>query len=469
MGRREESRRVTRMQIARREVRGWHGRGSTLGDMRSLCLSLGLLAGCTDAGAHLTLSAPSGPMKVTSFQIVLATPEDVPTITHQRTAPTSLETQSVQYYRQRTIAGGTHGKVDNIDGFAVRIEADPAIGTELIPFVLMYDGDTIVAVATFRAEGSAQPSPILVKTDEIDKYVLEVEPVAAVDDMDEVDAGQIRAVECVRDDQSTFTSGLVWRPKGGGEHRLVLPDDGGFDATGRELDLDCDGHAVTVESSGPDCDDSRGWFHRDARETCDGFDTNCDGAQNLVVACTGGIGTGNVCRDTTTNTGLALCDDRTGTQSVCASDPQCLCGEDPGACARCIVTGQAGSSTSKLKPCQPGIGYLRLESYCTDNEHCQKVEVVSAGGGWKVKLSPDVTPNVFGSSLQDVGPKVLVKIERPEGPNAEITGTLGASTGDILLAITAVDGTRHLHAIDLQFATDGGVCDALPYQVVCFP
>jgi hypothetical protein len=436
--------------------------------MRSLCLALGLLAGCTDAGAHLTLSAPSGPMKVTSFQVVLATPEDVPTVQHQRTAPTSLSTQSVSYYRQRTIAGGTHGKVDNIDGFAVRIEADPAMSeTEFIPFVLMYDGDTIVAVATYRADGSAEPSPILIKTDEIDKYVLDVEPVALVNDIDPVDAGQVRTVECVREDESTFTSGLVWRPQGGGEVRLVLPDDGGFDATHRDLDLDCDGHLVTVESSSHDCDDSRAWFHRDARESCDGYDTNCDGAQNLIVACTG---TGNVCPDATTNTGVALCNDRTGTESVCQSDPQCLCAANPSLCARCILTSELGTSPSKVKPCQPGIGYVKLDTYCTDNERCSKVEVLSAGGGWKVKVSPDITPYTFGSSAANLGPKVVVKIERPEGPTAEITGVRGTSTGDIVLGITAANGTTNLHVVDLQLDLDGGTCDSTePYQLVCFP
>lgn len=427
-----------------------------------------LLAGCTETGAHLTFSAPSGPAKVTSFQVVLATPEQVPMIANQRTAPDALATRSVSYYLQRTIAGGTHGKVDGVDGFSLRVEPDASTTeTQFIPFVLMYahdeaaQRDTIVGVATFRAADSGLPAPILVMRDEIDKYVLDVEPVVEVDDVATVDAGQVRVVECNRDDQTTFTSGIVWRPKSGGEIRLVFPDDGGLDATERALDLDCDGHAVTVDSSGPDCDDSRAWFHRDARETCDGYDTNCDGLQSLVVACTGA----NVCADPTTNTGIALCDDRTGTEGACASDPQCAC-QGGASCARCVLISELGSTAGKLVACQPSIGFVHLDG-CDDIAKCQ-VDVLSIGGGWKADLSPDVQPYAFTLSAQ-IGYKLVLRVKRPEGPVVEIAGTLGASTGDVVLGVRRADGSTYLHAIDLQFATDGGSCDGTgPFLMTCY-
>src|SRR5688572_16297973 len=201
-----------------------------------------LFAGCTEAGAHLTFSAPDGPRKVTSFRVVLASHDQVASVMGQRSAPDQLATQAVSYYRQRTIAGGTHGKVDGIDGFAIRVEPDPAMGeTQFIPFVIMYgfdeidQRDEIIGVATFRG-GAAVPAPILVLGDEIDKYVLDVEPTVQVDDMVALDVGQVRVVECHRDDQSMFTSGIVWRPATGGEIRLLFPDDGGLDATKRALD-----------------------------------------------------------------------------------------------------------------------------------------------------------------------------------------------------------------------------------------
>jgi hypothetical protein len=432
-----------------------------------------LLAGCTEAGAHLTFSAPSGPGKVTSFEIVLATPDQVPSVAGQRSAPSRLETQTVSYYLQRTIAGGTHGKIDGVDGFAVRVEADPSMTeTQFIPFVLMYgpdevaDRDKIVGVATFHGADNVTPSPILVLGREIDKYVLDVEPVVQVDDVAPFDVGQVRAVECYHDDQSPFTSGIVWRPKTGGEIRLLFPDDGGLDATKRALDLDCDAHVVAADSSGSDCDDSRAWFHPDAQETCDGYDTNCDGLQSLVVACTAG----NICPDATTNSGIALCDDRTGTESACQSDPQCACTGGSTTCARCILDAEAGSSLSTVKPCQPGIGYVRLEGMCSDTARCPRVEVLSVGGGWKAEISADVVPYSFGLVAQNVSYKVILRVKRPEGPGVEIAGTRGGSTGDVILGVVDANGGSHLRALDLQIDADSGTCFGTgPYQMICYP
>jgi hypothetical protein len=433
-----------------------------------------LLAGCTETGAHLTFSAPSGPSEVTSFRVVLATPEHVPSIAGQRNAPDGLATQSVSYYLQRTIAGGTHGKVDGVDGFAIRVEPDPAMAeTQFIPFVIMYgpgalgEADKIIGIGTFRGGASAMPAPILVLGHEIDKYVLDVEPAVQVDDMAALDVGQVRVVDCFHDDQSTFTSGLVWRPASGGELRLLFPDDGGLDATKRALDLDCDAHVVAADTSGSDCDDSRAWFHRDARETCDGFDTNCDGLQSLVVACTGT----NVCPDATTNTGIALCDDRTGTEGACQSDPQCLCaGGGSGACAACVLIAENGTSLSTVKPCQPGIGFVRLDNYCGDVERCSRVEVLSVGGGWKAEVSPDVSPYTFGLVAQNIGYKVVLRVKRPEGPGIEINGTRGSSTGDVVLGVVDAEGNTHLRALDLRIDLETtGVCSGTgPYQMVCY-
>jgi hypothetical protein len=427
-----------------------------------------LVAGCTETGAHLTFSAPEGPGTVSSFRIVLATPDVVPNVGSQRTAPGSLETQPVSYYLQRTIAGGTHGKIEGVDGFAVRIAPEPTMTeTQFIPFVLMYEGEKIVGVATFRAAEGGLPSPILVVAHEIDKYVLDVEPVVEVGDMDAVAPGQVQVVECFHDDQSSFTSGIVWRPKAGGELRLLFPDDGGLDATERALDLDCDDHAVTVESSSRDCDDSRGWYHRDAREMCDGHDTNCDGLQNMVVACPAAAGSG-VCVDTTTNTGIALCDDRTGTQSACQSDPQCLCATSPQGCARCVVSTEIGVAQGTVKPCQPGVGYVYLEG-CSDSERCPRVEVLGVSGGWKAEVSPDVSPYTFGLVAQDIGPKVILRVKRPEGTGVEIPGVNGASTGDVTLGIRRADGSTHLRVLDLQIDTNAGTCAGTgPYQMLCY-
>lgn len=327
--------------------------------MRLLGLAL-LLAACTEAGAHLTLSAPDGPGSVMSFRVVLATPETVPSITGQRVAPDDYAVQSVSYYLQRTVAGGEHEMITELDGFAIRIEPDISISdTQFIPFVLMYDGvhgtGNIIGVATFRASDSMIPAPILVKRDEIDKYTLAVEPVVQVGDTDAVEPGQVRVVTCKDQRDAEIVSGIVWRPKQGSEVRVLFPLDEGLDATGRPLDLDCDDHVVAIESSGADCDDSRGWFHRDAVETCDGYDTNCDYQQTIVVAC---AGSPNLCNDPMTNTGIALCSDRDGgSEGQCQSDPQCLCNGAGGAgCMRCMIANDLASTAGTVRACQPSVG-----------------------------------------------------------------------------------------------------------------
>ena len=422
--------------------------------MRLLGLCCVLVAGCIETGAHLTFSAPNGPTSAMSFSVVLATPDRVPLVNGQRTSPTKHDVQSVSYYLQRTIAGGEHNKVAQLDGFAVRIEPDISISeTAFIPFVLIYDGENetgnIIAIATFVAPDSHVPSPILVKLDEIDKYTLTVEPVVQVSDREPAAAGQVQVVKCGEGEQE-FVSGIVWRPKSGGELRLVFADDGGLDATKRALDLDCDGHTVTIESSGGDCDDSRGWFHRGAPESCDGFDTNCDSLETIAVACPA---TSNLCPDPTAGTGVALCHDTSPPmQAQCQSDAQCLCaGLGSVGCTKCILEAELGATAGTVTPCQPGIGFLYLDQLCMFDTKC-RVEVVGVRGGWVVEVGGD-TVN-FGPVALDVVSKFYIKATRPEGVGAEIQGVRGTSTGEVDVVVTTSDGVAHLIPIDLQLTSD---------------
>ena len=419
-----------------------------------------LLVGCTETGAHLTLVAPDGPSAATRFDVVLATPERVPSIAGQRVSARSLATQTVSYYLQRTIAGGDSDAIDHVDGFTLRIAPNAALTeSDFIPFVLIYGDGGITGVATYLASDSQMPSPILVKRDEIDTYKLAVEPVTEIGDSDAPAARQVEVIQC-----GDKTSGIVWRPAHGGELRLLFPLDDSMDATGRKLDLDCDGHAVTIESSDDDCDDTRGAFHREAPETCDGYDTNCDGQQNLVVACPA---TSNTCADPTAGTGVALCDDRTGTQAQCQSDPQCLCaGVGAAGCIKCVVDNQLGTATGTVVPCQPGIGYLATPM-CTDGLRC-RVDVIGVHGGWVAAVSSD--GGSFGSSASNVASKVFLQVKRPEGPGAAITGTRGDSTGEVDLVITPANGTPILWPVDLRLDVDDSTVSCAsggPYQMAC--
>lgn len=104
--------------------------------MRSLMLVV-LVAGCVEEGAHLTLSAPAGPGSAASFEVVLASP-DATTIDNQRVGPKMLATESVVYYRQRTVAGIEPLTIDVVDGFTVKIEPSSVVmDSSFVPFALL--------------------------------------------------------------------------------------------------------------------------------------------------------------------------------------------------------------------------------------------------------------------------------------------------------------------------------------------
>lgn len=421
----------------------------------------GLVGACTETGAHLTLEAPNGPAGAASFRVVLATPEQIPQVANQRVSPNTGEVQTVPYYLQRTIAGAD--EIDRVDGLRIRLAPDVSLGeSEFIPFVLLYDKvGAIVGIATYRKAGESKPSPVIVMPEEIDKYTLEVEPVVQVGDDARPAPGQVHVVEC-ESDSGAFTSGIAWRPLGGGELRLLFPSDGGVDARARELDLDCDQHAVTEQSSGRDCDDTRSGFNRSAIDMCDGYDTNCDGLNTLVEVCAGT----NICGDPMTGMGVALCDDRTGQVGACMSDPQCVCANQQAGCSRCVMDYEDGSAGGNVKPCQPGVGALSTGGLCSATEPCT-VYVLAARGGWKAEVANETSMS-FGSSTSGVGAKILLKVKRPEGPGYEMMKT--ASLGEVDLLITTKSGEQHFKGVDLGTGDGGAACpESNPFTMFCFP
>jgi hypothetical protein len=434
--------------------------------MRSLALLVALGA-CADSGAHLTFVAPDGPVDARGYRVVLAKPDPVELVPDQRTdvAPAAA-TQTVAYYRQRTTAGEHMGLANGVDGLTLRLapEGDFA-DTAFVPFVLFYDGDgAIVGVGTYRRVGEEDPAAILVVADEIDKYEIAVEPVTQVTDKEQPAPGQVMVVDCFRDDQSTFASGIVWRPEAGGELRLLFPDDGGLDATGRELDLDCDAHPVTAGSAGGDCDDSRGWFHRDAAETCDGYDTNCDGLQSLAVACPA---TGNVCVDASTSSGIAICDDRTGTVGACQSDPGCVCAVDPAKCTRCKLAYDVGSSAGAIEPCQPSVGVLGMQNRCEVGP-CT-VDVLAVRGPWKVEVAAPAISPAFGPRAMNITTQVMLRAKSLSG--SEIMALPGAPVGEVDLLVTS-GTTQHYVGVQLQTVADApGECQGTngTFAMECTP
>jgi hypothetical protein len=433
--------------------------------MRSVILAGLLLGACADEGAHLTLHAPDGPVTATSFQVVLASSDLIPVIADQRRSPKATNVETVTYYLQRTAAGVT-GAIDNVDGFTILIEPDAAVAdTAFIPFVLLYDdAQQLVGVGTYHADPqSAQPSPLIVKRHEVDKFPIDVEPLAEVVDALPVDPGDSMQVLCARDDRSTFVSGVVWRPRTGGELRLLLPDQpGNLDATSRDLDLDCDGQEVAQDTSGTDCDDTRARFHDGAKEQCDGEDWNCDAVLYTVVPCTGP----GAC--SISNTGFALCDDSTGTVGTCADNAACSCGTGgTGPCTKCVMTFGHGANATEVSPCQPGIGVLSTEGACEAGP-CV-VSVVGSRNGWEVLVAA-TTPAVFGPTAAGVTSSFAIRVRRPEGPGFSMMGAPNGSVGTADLLLVNAAGGKKLVSVDLEVASQQTSCSGNgPFTMSCSP
>lgn len=409
--------------------------------MRSL-IAVALLAGCTDTGAHLTLSAPQGPDNAESFEVVLVAPDPIPSVNSQRVAPADGSTlQTVSYFRQRTRAGDST-KIGDVDGFTVRIAPDESIpDTQFIPFVIMHDASgAITGIATYR-DGNPLPGAILVMRDEIDKYKLTVERVTEpADDLAQLQAGQARRITCTHDDGRDYPSGIVWRPLEGGEYRILFPNDGGLDATGRDLDLDCDQYAVTAESSRPDCDDTRDWFHREADETCDGYDTNCDTLQTVVTTCD--LDTPNLCNDPFApgpGTGIQLCNESTQHTTDCRASATCACAG--GTCRYCKVP-FAYTNTQAIQPCQPAAGLLQYLPGCSTTSPCD-LEIVGMRGGWKVELSAR-EQNLWSNRAYDVMGAVDIRAKRPEGDTFTQPGQPSMALADVDIAIITATTTTLL-------------------------
>jgi hypothetical protein len=323
----------------------------------------------------------------------------------------------------------------------------------------MYDArGNLEGIGTYRA-GDAPPSPIRVATDVIDKYVVNVEKtVQLTDDSLELQPGEVRVITCYHDDQTTYTSGIAWHTLGGEQYRLLFPDDGGLDATGRMLDLDCDLHPVTPESSGRDCDDTRSAYNRGVTETCDGEDTNCDGAQTIVTGeC---AGTNTDCEDpfaTNGAGGIELCNDSTGAPPVCLTSATCGCVSGQG-CRVCLVPFEhsVANTAGMVHPCQPALGVLRTY-VCSELKKCD-VEVVTVRNGWKVKISAS-SAGSFGSRAYDVGENLAIKLERVDGIDDEIMATGSMPVGDVYLAFTTDTSTVYT-AVELK--TEESSSEACP-------
>ena len=419
-----------------------------------------------DAGARLVLHAPDGPNSAASFQIVLASPDLVPVIDGQRANPHSLATETVTYYLQHATAGTASSKIPSLQGYTILVKPNPQVADHsFIPFVLFYDDtQALIAIGTYHADASSpSPSPILVENGSLNQYFVDVQPVQQVDEGTTVATEQAQQIVCVRDDNSLFTSGIVWRPLFGPELRIMLPSvPDSEDATTRALDLDCDQHPVTPGHSQLDCDDTRVAFYLNAPETCDGENTSCDGVQYLVDDCSGAA-----CPNSA-QMGYALCDDTTGTLGTCQDDPACVCAAGTGICTRCTIAHGPPPTSTTITPCQPGIGTMSTQNLCNGGAPCT-VEVVGTSGGWDALVAQSSTTS-FGIKASGVGSSFLLQAKRPEGAGVTIPGVPAQTTGEVFVNLIDPSGSSHLLGIELRLdEVDTQCIGGGPYAMNCQP
>lgn len=358
-----------------------------------------LVAACggREEGVLLVVEAPEG-ATADRIEIILASadPATIEDIDHQRVQPSTLDQEPVRYYRQRAITG----EVDNVgvlDGFAVRLEPNEDVPEgALIPILVGFDAqDQITAIGSVIDQG--MPAPVEIEAGQLLRFTVEMSTMIQTDGVDGVRPGEVVSVEC-----DSFRSGIAWRP-GAEQVRLLLPDRStdrdATDASGRERDLDCDGH---VADAG-DCDDLRPKFHAGAEEACDGQDFDCDFQQRELVPC-------SVSTTCGANTGVGICDDSPGGTAnpvACAAEPECAC--ESGPCASCVVPFEAADpGEAEVVACTPALAIHVLLEPCGGN--CT-VEVLKRPDElFKVSISK-IDQNQFTDKLTGVADKIDLRVE----------------------------------------------------------
>lgn len=420
--------------------------------MRLAYLLLLVCACGTEEGTLLTIRAPAGPDHVARLEIVLAN-ADQATITDladQRVAPSTLEGETVRYYRQRATAGAIES-VGAADGFTVRIEPNLVMVPEktFIPFLVAFDAqDNVIGVgAVLDLEGN--PSTVDIESGTTVQYIVDMVALSPMDPALGMGERESMRVVC-----EAWTSGIAWRP-GATQLRLLLAERGTGDATERLADLDCDGFEAKVQ----DCDDLRAAFNPAAAEQCDGIDSNCDAARTAVQACSATQCPGD---------GLQLCDDRTGEPiGACVANAQCACAD--GQCNMCMLAYRDTAVAERKAPCAPAVGKMHFPQCAVDGAPCT-IEVLQGSGGWIGYIAASPTGN-FSTTLANVTVGYAY-LEAKLAGASDVEGQPRASIGSLNLVITQ-NGQSTLVPVDLRL--DEGAsdqCQATPastYAMYCTP
>ncbi len=400
--------------------------------------------GGSEQGVLLVVESPDGATaKRVEILLASADPATIEDVDNQRIKPTDLESEPVRYYRQRAITG----EVDNVgplDGFAVRLEPNVDIPEgALIPILVGFDEqDQITAIGAVMDNG--MPAPVEIAEGQLLRFSVTMNAMAPAGE-DGVGTNEVVSVAC-----GSFRSGIAWRP-GATQLRLLLPDreadPDATDASGRALDLDCDG----VLAASGDCDDLRGEFHVGADEKCDGLDYDCDFRARELVTCD----VGTTCGLTT---GIGICNDRPGGGTVaCAPEPECAC--ENGQCAQCLINFE-GPDGGEVTPCSPALASHLVVGDCQGG--CTVEVLERAGDPFKISVAlPDT--NMFTDKLTGVVDKIDIRAEAGD----TLTAGGGDIVGGIFLAIVHPGGAVSQLSFAIRLQEQGTVCLADGNVMAC--
>ncbi len=395
------------------------------------------------------VEAPDATAKRVEILLASADPVTIEDVDSQRIAPTAVQSEPVRYYRQRAITG----KVDNVgslDGFAVRLEPNVEIPEgALIPILVGFDDqDQITAIGAVMDNG--MPAPVEIAEDQLLRFSVTMNAMAPAGE-DGVGPNEVVSVDC-----DSFRSGIAWRP-GATQLRLLLPDRGtdleATDASGRALDLDCDG----VLAASGDCDDLRGEFHTGAEEKCDGMDYDCDLRAQELVSCD----VATTCGQTT---GVGICSDRPGIGNppvgtvACAPDPECACVN--GNCAECVINFEDADGGAEVTPCTPALAIHVFLAACQGA--CSVAVLERADDPFRISISlPDA--NMFSNKVTGVVDKIDIRAEAAD----PLTAGANDIVGGIFLAIVRPDGDTAQLSFAIRLDEQTGVCLADGNVMTC--
>jgi len=321
--------------------------------MRWLALGMvATLAACaSDERVALELTVPQGMSleNAAEIDILLAGPPTYPR-PQRVNKPTSPLPANTPW------PAATRGKVRYLAQAApvvtVKLEAGQAVdhlriqlaiddGAHYTPIVAVRDGSgALLAIGTYDAtelfkivdEGAIAPY-VSTESGKLKIYPVPLEAATLVsyvagDQPTVLGPGSATVVPC-----GDKPSGMVWMRSATDELRVLLPIDGGDDASARlaNIDMDCD-HEIAGYTDGTrnDCDDTLGTTSGNAPELCNGVDDNCDDLPGYAIAdaCTNVCAVdGGVCSDLQPATTPNRC--------------------EPGQCGSCSVEGKTSGTVKR--------------------------------------------------------------------------------------------------------------------------